>query len=113
MKRPHRHIIAAATAACILLGAGYASAAGTKGWEPVRTEYSSAKKILKETDFEIRVSPGVIMVSANREVQIKIFTILGRLVNSETLQPGTSRLTLPAHGVYIVKVNDITCKIAV
>ncbi len=67
----------------------------------------------RDTDLEIRTSSGIIIVSANHPVQIKVFTILGRLVNSETLSAGKSQLQLPAHGVYIVKVGDLTCKVAV
>ena len=69
--------------------------------------------MVRETDIEIKAASGLIIVNANHPVQIKIFTILGRLVNSETLPAGRSQLQLPAHGVYIVKVGDLTCKVAV
>lgn len=87
--------------------------AASKGWEPVRVERSDAKSVVRETELEIKAASGVIIVSTNHPVQIKIFTILGRLVNSETLPAGKSQLQLPAHGVYIVKVGDLTCKVAV
>ncbi|MDE5645726.1 MAG: T9SS type A sorting domain-containing protein [Muribaculaceae bacterium] len=87
--------------------------AAPKGWEPVKTEKSDAKQVAKDTDLEIKTSSGIIIVNANHPVQIKVFTILGRLVNSETLSAGKSQLQLPAHGVYIVKVGDLTCKVAV
>ena len=44
---------------------------------------------------------------------MKIFTILGRLVSSDSIPAGTSQFLLPAHGVYIVKIGDVTCKVAV
>lgn len=84
-----------------------------KGWEPVKTERADAKYVVRESELEIKAATGVIIVSSNHPVQIKIFTILGRLVNSETLPAGRSQLQLPAHGVYIVKVGDLTCKVAV
>lgn len=87
--------------------------ASSKGWEQVKTERADAKPVVRETDFEIKSATGVIIVQSNHPVQIKIFTILGRLVNSETLPAGRSQLQLPAHGVYIVKVGDLTCKVAV
>lgn len=113
MNCAHRHILTLSVAFLLFSGGFAAAAALPKGWEPAKSEYASAKSIIKETEFEIKVSPGVILVNANHPVQIKIFTILGRVVNSETLPAGTSRFTLPAHGVYIVKVGDITCKVAV
>lgn len=113
MKSVRRHIIAFAIVLIALTAMPAVASAAPKGWEPAKSEYAGGKTIIKETEFEIKVMPGVIMVNANHPVQIKIFTILGRVVNSETLQPGASRFTLPAHGVYIVKIGDITCKVAV
>lgn len=84
-----------------------------KGWESVKSEYADAKTVIKDTELEIKADSGVIIVNTNHPVQIKIFTILGRLVNSETLPAGRARLQLPAHGIYIVKIGDITCKVAV
>lgn len=83
-----------------------------KGWEPVRTDVSGLNSVARDNDVEIRVSPGHVVVVASQSVQIKVFTILGQVVSSETLPAGTSRLPL-SHGVYIVKIGDLTCKIAV
>ena len=83
-----------------------------KGWEPVRTDVSGLSSVARDNDVEIRVSPGHVVVIAAQSVQIKVFTILGQVVSSESLPAGTSRLPL-SHGVYIVKVGDLTCKIAV
>lgn len=83
-----------------------------KGWEPVRTDVSGLNSVARDNDVEIRVSPGHVVVVASQSVQIKVFTILGQIVSSETLPAGISRLPL-SHGVYIVKVGDLTCKIAV
>ncbi len=83
-----------------------------KGWEPVRTDVSGLKSVAHDNDVEIRVSPGHVVVMTSQPVQIKVFTILGQVVSNETLPPGVSRLPL-SHGVYIVKVGDLTCKIAV
>lgn len=89
------------------------ASAAPRGWEPVKSERSDAKSVVRESELEIKAASGVIYVASNHAVQIKIFTILGRLVNSETLPAGKSQLLLPAHGVYIVKVGDLTCKVAV
>lgn len=100
----------------LLLAAGVAptcAEAAGKGWETIKTERADAKPVVRDTEFEIKAAKGVILISANHPVQIKVFTILGRLVNSETVPAGKSQLILPAHGVYIVKIGDITCKVAV
>ena len=89
------------------------TSAAPKGWEAVRVERSDTKSVVKDAEIEIKAAPGVIVVKSDHHVQIKIFTILGRLVNSETLAPGSMQFTVPAHGVYIVKVGGLTCKVAV
>ncbi len=83
-----------------------------KGWETVRADVSGFNSVAHDDDVEIRVAPGHVVVVTSQQVQIKVFTILGQVVSSETLPVGTSRLPL-SHGVYIVKVGDLTCKIAV
>ena len=92
---------------------GISGHALAKSWEPVKTERQDAKVVMRETEIEIKAASGMLFVSTNHPIQIKVFTILGRLVNTETLPAGKSQLTLPAHGVYIVKVGDLTCKVAV
>lgn len=83
-----------------------------KGWEQVRSDVSGLNSVARANDVEIRVSPGHVVVVASQSVQIKVFTILGQLVSNETIPAGISRFPL-SHGVYIVKVGDLTCKIAV
>lgn len=108
-------LIAPVLAMLSLLPLQSASAATStpKGWEAVRYERTDAKQVVKEADIEIKSATGTIIVSTNHTIQIKVFTILGRLVNNETLPVGTSQFQLPAHGVYIVKIGDLTCKVAV
>lgn len=93
--------------------AAVTASAAEPNWEPVKTERTDVKTVVRESDIEIKSARGLIMVSTNHSQQIKIFTILGRLVNSETLPAGRSQLQLPAHGVYIIKIGDLTCKVAV
>ncbi len=80
-------------------------------WEPVKTEYPDSKSIAKDTDVEIKVGQGHLVVIANRQVNIKVFSILGQLISSENLPAGTHRLAGNPHGVYIVKAGDLTCKV--
>lgn len=102
---------------CALLLASMAGsalpAAASKGWEQVKTERADAKQVIREAELEIKSASGVIILSSNHPIQIKIFTILGRLVSNETVPAGKSQLLLPAHGVYIIQAGDLTCKVAV
>lgn len=110
MKRALRHILFG----IMLLSAVATVEGAARGWEPVRQEYASGTKpVMRDGDIEVRTAPGVLIVSTPHQVSIKVFTILGRLVNADTLGPGTSRLVLPANGVYIVKIGEVTCKVAV
>ena len=109
MKRRLRVFLAVAP---LLATALCPSLCEAKGWEAVRADVSGLNSVAHDEEVEIRVSPGHVVVVASQQVQIKVFTILGQVVSSETLPAGTSRLPL-AHGVYIVKVGDLTCKIAV
>ena len=47
------------------------------------------------------------------QIQIKIYTILGRLVSQDTVGPGTFQFQVSTHGVYIVKIGQLTCKVAI
>lgn len=96
----------------ILLAIAMPFSSFAKGWEPVRTDVSGLSTVARDNDIEIRVSPGHVVVVSSQPVQIKVFTILGQVVSNESLSAGVNRLPL-SHGVYIVKVGDLTCKIAV
>ncbi len=88
-------------------------AAQHKGWEPVKNERSDAKVVARDADIEIKVANGLLIINSSHPAQVKIFTILGRLVSNESIPAGKSQMIMPAHGVYIVKVGDMTCKVAV
>lgn len=106
-----KHIVSLAIA-LLISAAAIPLAAAPRGWEPVKSERVEAKTVVKETDIEIKGARGVIIVSTNHPVQIKVVTILGRTVASDNLPAGTLQLSLP-HGVYIVKIGELTCKVAV
>lgn len=71
------------------------------------------KKKKKSADTEIKVDGTSVVIETKCEVEVRIYTIIGRLVSSAKIQPGTARLPLPAHGIYIVRLGDETTKVAV
>lgn len=102
------------TIAAALAIAGAPLAMGApRGWEQQRNERADARSTVKWSEVEVKTVRGAIIISTTQKVQIKVFTILGQLVSSETLTPGVWQMNMPAHGVYIVKANDLTCKVAV
>ncbi len=109
MKRRLSTILIAAAALLPLADSAYAA---PKGWEPVKTERSDAKTVARASELEIKTARGVILITSNHPVQVKIFTILGQLISSETIPAGTSQMQPGAHGIYLVKAGDITCKVA-
>lgn len=110
MKLPGLH---KALAVLTLALCGFAAyAAPSRSWEPLKSEPVNLKSVAKEPEVEVKVSPGTLVVVSNRQVQVKVFTILGQLVSSETIGPGVARFQVNAHGVYIVKIGDLTCKVA-
>lgn len=99
-------------AVAIATGTMDINAAPQRSWEPLKTERNDTKQIVKEQEIEIRTAKGMIIVSTSRPTPIKVFTILGQIVSSETLPAGTSQLSIPGHGIYIVKTGSLTCKVA-
>ena len=67
----------------------------------------------KVTDgVEIFQRNGTITIRTQKTVQVRVFTILGQLVSQATLPAGTSVLRLNSRGIYMVKVGNITQKVA-
>lgn len=107
-----RNLISVMAAFALTWAAFPAFASNQLSWEILRTERNDTKQIVKEQELEIRSAKGAIIVTTSRPVQIKVFTILGQIVSNETVPAGTSQLSVAGHGIYIVKVGSLTCKVA-
>lgn len=62
---------------------------------------------------EVAVHDGAIYVSTQRQVSVKVFTILGQLISQETLPAGTYRLSMKAKGIYILKIGTTTRRVTI
>ncbi|MDE6294612.1 MAG: hypothetical protein K2M03_00945 [Muribaculaceae bacterium] len=111
MKYWLRHITLCIGTALLLCCASHSYAATPK-WETLKGERTEVPVVARDTDVTIKTAKGIIIVTANKPVQIKVFTILGQLISNETLPAGTSQLNVGSHGVFIVKTGDLTCKVA-
>ena len=97
----------------MLVGSGTGFCAETNDWKPIKDIETSAKVVSQHPDIDIFASSSRIFVNVNQPVKIEIFTILGKLVSSKTLNPGAYEYKLNTHGIYIVKSSEMTCKVAV
>ena len=61
---------------------------------------------------EIFGRDGVITIRTTRRINVRVFTILGQSVSQAILNPGTSELKLGTRGIFIVKVGNLTQKVA-
>lgn len=68
---------------------------------------------LTNDGIEISGKNGNIIVKLPQKAQVKVFTILGQLVSQAELNAGTSMLKINSRGIYIVKVGNVTQKVAI
>ena len=62
---------------------------------------------------EIYGSNGVITIVTPKRITVRVYTILGQMISQATLQPGTSELRLGSRGTYLVRIANITQKVAI
>lgn len=104
-----------AVAAALSLGgsmpcaATTAAPAQTANWETVTTAVDTTG----DERLEITSRDGYIYVGTTKELTVRVYTILGQLVSSHTLQPGVSRLRIKARGIYILKADNQTRRVTV
>lgn len=91
-----------------------AASAAPRSWDIARIDSApEARVVVRQADVEVRAARGVIYFFTNRPTQVKVYSILGQLVAQSSLQSGTYRMTLANHGVYLIKIGDLTCKVAI
>lgn len=77
-----------------------------------RREQAQEQTVGNADGIEIYGSNGVITIKSNHKATVRVFTILGQLVSTTVIQPGTTRIKVAARGIYMVKVGNVTQKIA-
>ena len=63
--------------------------------------------------IEIYGSKGVISIVTPKRIQVRVYTILGQLISQATLNPGTSQLRIGSRGIFLVKIGNLTQKVAI
>ena len=78
-----------------------------------QTQWQETKNAVQaESDLEITGKDGVIVVRTTKRIQVRVFTILGQLVSQSVVNPGESILKVNSRGIYIVRVDNRTFKVA-
>lgn len=95
-----------------LMAGGTSMTALAASWEQLKTDRSDARLVAREEGAEVKTARLTIIVNVPKATNVKVYTILGQLISSETLPQGISQIHLPSHGVYIVKIGNLTCKVA-
>ena len=63
--------------------------------------------------IEIYGRNGTITIVTPKRINVRVYTILGQMVSQATLQPGTSELRLGSRGIYLVRIGNLTQKVAI
>lgn len=82
-------------------------------WHEAKNINGNFKAVSSQPNVEIFSAPKIIMIKVNHEVEVNLFTILGKLISSETLSPGIYQYEIESHGVYIIKTEATSCKLAI
>lgn len=98
-----------------LFAALAASAATASKWEAADKTVSAAERIAAERAEadapEVWVKDGYIYIAAQRQVTVKIFSILGQQISQESVPAGVHRLHLASRGIYILRAGSLTRRI--
>ncbi len=99
----------------LIFAAMTAVQAAAPKWEEVNTPPVELTVENPETDAtnHVVVKDGYVYISSTEPVTVKIFTILGQLISSEKVAPGTHRLKINARGIYILKLGSMTRRITI
>ena len=98
----------------LALGLGN-TALGEIQWHETNREMTG--KVLNDPrtsdGIEIYGNKGVISIVTPKRIQVRVYTILGQLVSQATLNPGTSQLRIGSRGIFLVKIGNLTQKVAI
>ena len=63
--------------------------------------------------IEIYGRNGTITIVTPKRINVRVYTILGQMVSQATLQPGKSELRLGSRGIFLVRIGNLTQKVAI
>ncbi|MCH5233391.1 MAG: hypothetical protein J1E78_07085 [Muribaculaceae bacterium] len=80
--------------------------------EPISVVTPSAKIIMSQGDCEVRMTSQTIEIVVSAVLRVDIFTLLGKPVVSQILDPGAYSFKPDKHGLYIIKTPEGSCKVS-
>ena len=99
---------------CISLACPLAEAqTHAKSWQAAKSISGNFKAVSSQPDIEVFSAPNTIMLKVNQGTEVRLFTILGKLILAQKLEPGLFEYRLESHGIYIIKTDESSCKIAI
>ena len=97
-----------------MLGQGSAALAEIQWRETNREVQGKSWNDPRTSDgIEIYGSNGTITIVTPKRITVRVYTILGQMVSRATLQPGTSELRLGSRGIFLVRIGNLTQKVAI
>ena len=82
-------------------------------WLETKSISGNFKAVVSQPDIEVFSAPNNIIIKVNYGVDVRLFTILGKLISVQHLEPGIFQYHLDSHGIYIIKTGETSCKIAI
>ena len=96
----------------VLAASAMAAVAAPPSWEHVQAPPVQITEVVTpESATEIAVADGYIYIYVSRPTSVKLISLLGQPIATDTLQPGFHRLRLAARGIYILRAGSITRRI--
>ena len=108
-----RKILTSILLAISLLAPSMSAQTQEHQWHEAKNISANFKAVTSQPDIDVFSAPNMIMIKVNQEVKVNIFTILGKLISSEHLSPGIYEFEIESHGVYIIKTDETSCKLAI
>lgn len=96
----------------VVAGSAFAALAAAPAWEHVQAPPVQIMEVVTpESTTEAVVADGYIYIYVSRPTPVKLISLLGQPIASDTLQPGFHRLRLAARGIYILRAGSVTRRI--
>lgn len=81
-------------------------------WEMIGYLSPSGKILMEHDEYEISMIATSVEIKVKQSLRVDIFTILGKSVISQNLEPGLYSFTPTKHGLYIIKTQYGSCKVS-
>ena len=82
-------------------------------WEKVGAVTAELSDATSSESVDVKIVENAIVLTLSQKTNVKLFTILGQLVDEKQLDAGTWRFPLSARGIYILKAGSVTRRITI